>query len=84
MRPTPQAWPNWPRTSKDAELRWELFDSASPGDLLDAFTSAHDALVKAVENPKDANALAALVEQINLFTARAKAFANLTLALERL
>lgn len=84
MRPDSASLAKLAQDIKDAELRWELFDSASPGDLLDAFTSAHDALVKAVENPKDANALAALVEQINLFTARAKAFANLTLALERL
>ena len=69
---------------KAAELRWELFNSTSPSDLLDGFVTAHKALVKAAESPKNPSALAAVVSAIDSFTTNVKAFAALVNALEKL
>ena len=53
------------------EDRWEVFDSADPGEGLDAMAKAHTALVKYAKSSQKVNDLASLVEVLEAFAARA-------------
>src|SRR5262249_36187484 len=57
------------RTNED---RWEVFASANPTESLDAMAKAHTALVKYAQSSNKISSLAALVEAMEAFSARAQ------------